>query len=101
MILHWTVATLTGLALGLAWYGCVRLRMFLGPIIRERCGNTWRRAYWILTIVLMILLGNGALWMLRRIIGISPDALMFEIWFAGLAFLVALGLIIREIRRHH
>lgn len=99
MILQWTVATLAGLFLGLAWYGCVRLRMYLGPIIRERYGNIWRKAYWVLTILVMILLANGGLMIVRGVTGESPGALKFEIWFAGLALTIAFGLIVRRLRR--
>ena len=73
--------------------------MHLGPIIRQRYGNTWRQAYWILTILFMILLANGGLRLLRRVTGDTPTPLLFEIWFAAVAVSVAFGLIVRRIRR--
>ena len=74
--------------------------MHLGPIIRERYGNTWRRVYWWLTIVVMIVLANFALRALRGFTGEPPDMLLLEIWFACLAVLVAFALIVRHMRRH-
>ena len=74
--------------------------MYLGPIIGERYGNAWRLAYWGFTIVVMILLANGALRMLRRSMGESPGMLKFEVWFTGVALAIAFGLIVRRMRQN-
>lgn len=99
MLQHWATSTLAGICLGLAWFACVRLRMHVGPIIRERYGNNWRRAYWWLTIIVMIVLANVALRLLRHLTGEPADMLLLEIWFACLAVLVAFSLIFRRLRR--
>jgi len=96
----WATATLAGICLGLAWFGCVRLRMQVGPIIRERYGNNWRRAYWWLTIIVMIVLANVALRFLRSLTGEPPNMLLLEIWFACIAVLVAFAFIVQRMRRH-
>jgi hypothetical protein len=97
---QWIAATLFGGVLGLALFGCVRLRMHVGPRIKARYGKYARRAYWLLTIVVMIALANLALLGLRAYFAGSPPAgnqLVMEIWFAVLALTVAMGLIFRRL----
>jgi hypothetical protein len=98
---HWFTATIIGIGLGLALYTCVRMRMHFGPIIRNRYGNLARRAYWLLTILVMVALANAGLLGLRRLLANPPlpaDKLMLEIWFTLLATAVALTLIYRRLK---
>lgn len=99
---HWIAATLIGFCLGLALYGCVRLRIFLGPRLRDRYGNVARQAFWILTIVVMVALANAALRGLRMYLNDpAPPAnnLLLEIWFSALALMVGMGLLLKRMRR--
>lgn len=93
----WIAATVAGICLGLAFYGCVRLRMYLGPLIRDRFGNGARRAYWVLTIAAMILLANVALLILRQFFAPPGSQLMPEIWFILLAAGIAYTLIAQKV----
>ncbi|NND35912.1 MAG: hypothetical protein HKN81_02150 [Gammaproteobacteria bacterium] len=99
MLQDWATATLAGTCLGLAWFACVRLRMHVGPIVRERYGDNWRRAYWLLTIIVMIVLANVGLRLLRSLTDKPENMLLLEIWFACLAVLIAFTLIFRRLRR--
>jgi len=97
---QWIATTLLGGVLGLALFGCVRLRMHLGQRIKARYGNLARRAYWLLTIVVMVTLANVALLGLRAYFTAAPPAgnqLVMEIWFAVLALAVAMSLIFRRL----
>jgi hypothetical protein len=97
---HWLIATATGICLGLLLYFCVRLRMHLGPIIKQRFGALARQIYWITTIFVMILLANLALRFLRIYLSnFDPvnHVLLLEGWFAILALIVAMGLIVRRL----
>lgn len=97
---QWIAATLLGGVLGLALFGCVRLRMHLGPRLKARYGNKARRAYWLLTIVIMVTLANVALLGLRAYFAADPpvgNQLVMEIWFAVLALAVAMSLIFRRL----
>jgi hypothetical protein len=99
---HWVIATATGISLGLILFLCVRLRMYVGPILKNRYGAWARQTYWILTIVVMIALANLGLWLLRtyfRYFEIAGEALAFEIWFSILALIVAMGLIFNKLYR--
>ena len=100
---HWIFATLIGIGLGLMLYGCVRLRIYLGPKLQERFGNWARSAYWLLTIVVMVILANFSLLTLRSLFAELPDppnTLMLEIWFALLAAVVALFLIYKRVTKN-
>jgi len=94
----WLFATVIGLTTGLVLFAFVRLRMHVGPIIRARWGNTMRQAYWLLTIVLMILVANLGLGLLRRTA--STDHVMLEIWFITIAVATAFLFIYRRISRN-
>jgi hypothetical protein len=97
---HWLIATIEGVGLGLTLYLCVRLRMFLGPLIREHFGNQARRVYWLFTILVMIVLSNIGLYIFRIYLGSKTkgeEALPLELWFAIIAMAVALGLIYRRL----
>ena len=101
-MIDWVAATLDGIVLGLAFYGCVRLRMTLGPIIRERYGNWARRIYWLLTIALMVLLANIALLVLRASYAdpsLEMQHMLQELWFISLAVGIAFGLIFLRVTR--
>jgi NADH:ubiquinone oxidoreductase subunit 4 (subunit M) len=97
---HWLTATLIGICLGLLLYACVRLRMHFGPIVGDRYGSMARRAYWLFTILLMIVLANLGLKLLRIYLSnfdAVTNSLMLEIWFALLALLLALSLIFKRL----
>jgi len=79
------------------FYGCVRLRMHVGPLIKDRFGNTARRAYWLLTILAMIIIGNAALLLLRKWLPQADSSLLEEIWFLAVAVCIAYALIFRRI----
>ena len=97
----WIIATAAGIALGLLLYLCVRLRMWLGPIIRDRFGQWARRLYWIVTIAVMVVLANAGLLLVREWVGIdAANLLLLEIWFALLALGTAMSMIYRRIRRN-
>lgn len=101
--MHWIMATVAGLILGLIFYGCVRTRMYLGPIIRARYGQIARRLYWFFTIVAMILFANAGLLALREWVEINAphsNALLLEIWFTILAVAISFTLIYRRINRN-
>jgi hypothetical protein len=101
---HWLVATAIGICLGVALYACVRLRMNVGPIIKQRYGAWARRAYWMANILIMIILANLGLRLLRIYFGNQAPALdsrMLETWFALLTLFVALGLIFNRLYRNH
>ena len=93
----WIAATIAGICLGLAFYGCVRLRMYLGPLIRDRFGNVARRVYWLLTIAVMVILANVALFALRQFFAPPGSQLMPEIWFIMLAAGIAYTLISNKV----
>jgi hypothetical protein len=99
---HWAVATATGISVGLILFLCVRLRMYVGPILKIRYGPWARQTYWILTILVMIALANLGLWLLRiyfRSFDITAETLALEIWFSMLALMVAMGLIFNRLYR--
>ena len=99
----WIAATLAGLALGLLFYGCVRLRMHFGPILRKQFGNGMRQVYWVFTFILMIGLANLSLYALRAYFASLKETtsyLLPEIWFVALAVLLAMTLIFRRMNRN-
>ena len=99
----WIAATLAGLVLGLLFYGCVRMRMYFGPLLRNQFGNRARQAYWIMTFVLMIGLANLALHALRAYFASLKQAgsyLLPEIWFVAIAVILAMTLIFRRMKRN-
>ena len=100
---HWLTATLDGVCLGLLLYACVRLRMHFGPIIKQRFGAQARRAYWLFTILLMIVLANLGLKLLRIYLSnfdAVTNSLMLEMWFALLALSIALALVFKRMNRN-
>jgi hypothetical protein len=100
---NWLIATLEGICLGLTLYLCVRLRMYLGPVIRERFGDSARQVYWLLTILLMVILANAGLYLFRIYLSSQPVAdgtFMLELWFALMALAVGLWLIYKRLTRH-
>jgi len=100
---HWLIATLEGFFLGLTLFLCVRLRMYLGPVIIKRFGQWARRAYWLFTILVMIALSNVGLYVFRIYLSsqhVTDETLLFELWFATMALAVGLGLIFRKLSRN-
>lgn len=100
----WIAAAVAGAGLGLAFYACVRLRMHLGPRIRARFGNHARRAYWLITMAVMILIANLTLLGLRKWRAESlniGEHLPSELLFLALAVSIAFGLISLRINRNH
>jgi hypothetical protein len=100
---HWLVATGIGILLGLLLYACVRLRMYLGPILKKHYGNRVRQMYWVITIAVMVLMSNMALIGLQKYLSdplVPENHLIIELWFAFLALAVALTLIFRRLRRN-
>ena len=101
--MHWIIASVAGLILGFVFYGCVRTRMYLGPIIRARYGQLARRLYWFFTIVAMILFANGGLLALRHWVEIyapHSNGLLLEIWFTIIAVAISFTLIYRRVNRN-
>jgi hypothetical protein len=99
---HWLVATGDGIFLGLILYALVRLRMFLGPILKQRYGNRVRQMYWLITLAAMVLMANTALFLLQKYLSdplLPANHLMIEMWFALLALAVPIILIFRRINR--
>ncbi len=99
----WIAATLAGLILGLLFYGCVRMRMHFGPLLRKQFGDRARQAYWVITFILMIALANLALYGLRAYFASLQDSgsyLLPEIWFVAIAVSLAMTLIFRRMRRN-
>ena len=77
------------------------MRMAMGPWLRERFGNGARRAWWALTIIVMVGLSNLALWELRDYLLADSGAdsvLGQEAVFALASFALAGALIAREVR---
>ena len=93
----WIASTLAGIVLGLTFYGFVRLRMHLGPLIRDKYGNTARRIYWLLTILIMVMSANIALIALRTFLPGTGSHLMPEMWFILVAVTIAFALISRRV----
>ena len=82
-------------------FACVRLRMYVGPIIRARWGNLMRQAYWLATILFMILLANVGLAVVRQYTAASDTpALLLEIWFITVAVAISFGLIYKRMTRN-
>lgn len=101
---HWLIATLEGAILGLTLYCCVRLRMYLGPKLRKRFGNLARRAYWLITILLMIVLANVGLLIFRIYLSsqsIAAETLYLELWFGLVALGVGIAMIFRRLSPNH
>ena len=93
-----------GVALGTAFYYCVRLRMVLGPLTRERFGNWARQLVWIVCIAIMVLLANFALRLLRSLLvgaALSFDQFVYEAVFALTALAVGFGLVYRHTALNH
>jgi hypothetical protein len=100
---HWLFATFAGVGLGLTLYACVRLRMYVGPLIRERFGDWARRAYWLVTILVMIIIGNAGLFVLRIYLdsqSVEHGTLILELWFGVIAMAVGLALVFRRMSRN-
>jgi hypothetical protein len=100
---HWLVATGIGILLGLLLYACVRIRVYLGPILKKHYGNRVRQMYWVFTMAVMVLIANTALIGLQKYLSdplVPGNHLIIEIWFALLALAVALALIFRKLRRN-
>lgn len=101
-MLDWVAATFFGAGLGLTLYGLVRLRMYLGPIIRRRYGEWARYANWLVNIVVMVLTANIGLMLIRMYLGqpdTGSDYLKQEIWFALLAMAIPLSLIFIKLKK--
>ncbi len=95
-------SSIAGTLLGLAFYVCVRARMYVAPRLRARYGNWARQIYWLLTILLMILLANLTLIELRDYLedqSLTSNQLMLEIWFVIVAVALSFGLIYRRMTR--
>lgn len=100
---HWLIATLEGLGLGLTLYACVRLRMYVGPLIKQRFGDWARRVYWLATILVMVILGNAGLFFFRIYLdsqSVDNGTLLLELWFGVIAMAVGLALVFRKISRN-
>ena len=96
----WIISTLTGIALGMVFYGCVRLRMHFGPRVRDRYGENARHIFWVFIIVCMVLLANSGLILLRSFLPPEPaNLILLELWFAVTALIVGFLLVYRRITR--
>ena len=100
MLIDWIIATVSGVVLGLALYGCVLMRIRWAPEIRTRYGERHRQLYWILNFLLMIVLANLGLYGLRRLLAGGPleGALAPEVVFAVIALLLPLALLYLRVR---
>jgi hypothetical protein len=77
--------------------------MYFGPLILQRFGRWARRAYWLFTILLMIVIGNLGLYGFRTYLSSQSgidDTLLLELWFSAMALTVGLGLIFRKLLRN-
>ena len=77
--------------------------MYLGPRIKNFFGYWAHRAYWLITILVMIVLSNLGLYLFRVYLSsqaISDESLMLELWFATMALAVGVGLIFRKLLRN-
>jgi hypothetical protein len=102
MINHWLTTTFFGVCTGLALYACVRLRMQFGPIVKVCWGEWARRAYWMMTFLVMVILANVGLLLLRIYVPklqVSADSLILEIWFCLVFVVVTLGLILNKFKK--
>jgi hypothetical protein len=78
--------------------------MHYAPILKQLYGSWARGAFWLLTMLLMVVAANAALAGLRSYVGHEPpstEILMLEIWFSLLALAVAFGLILRRLNRNN
>ena len=100
---YWLIATIEGACLGLALYLCVRVRIYLGPVIKDRFGTWPRRMFWFATILAMILISNAGLLVFRIYLESQPvtdKTLVLELWFAIVALMFGLALIFRRFPRN-
>lgn len=100
--MDWIATTLAGVGLGVALFGCVRLRMYLGPLLKARYGMHLHRIYWGVTILVMVVIANMALRGLRawlHVAGPPQHPVLLEAWFAVLALGVGFALISRRMNR--
>jgi hypothetical protein len=96
----WIAASAAGIVLGLLFFACVRMRMTMGPYLRKRFGNWARQAYWLATILLMILIANAMLQLLRQYAPDQENSFYAELWFISLAAAIAFTLIYRRVNRN-
>ena len=93
----WFAAAAIGLIAGLLLYACVRVRMHFGPRIRELYGNSARKAFWLVTILAMIVIANIGLYGVRRLPGIdNAGPLATEIVYTVTFLVVGAGLVFRR-----
>ena len=89
--------------LSLLFYSLVRLRMNLGPRMRDRFGERARMITWGVTIGLMVLLANAGLvalrWILHEQHGIDAPFL-HEMVYAVFAFVIGFILVNRHVTRN-
>jgi|GEM_PF-1997114 len=95
-MIDWLITGVSGLILGAILYGCVRLRMHFGPLAAARYGAMGRLEVWVGTLVLMIVVANGGLYLLRALIPGNADT-PHELVFAGLAMLVGVIMVTRRV----
>lgn len=95
----WLISFMSGFVLALALFALVRIRMRVGPIVRERFGNWARRGFWGLIFALLIASANLMLIMLRQVLinqYAVADTVMHEVLFAAVAFCGGFFLVYRH-----
>jgi hypothetical protein len=104
MSVHDLIVSLSvGLVVGLLFYFCVRLRMHIGPLLRERFGNWARQIYWLSTLVVMAIAANIGLELTRQLVDYQPEptnTLPQEILYISFAVALAFTLIYKRINRN-
>ncbi len=100
--MHWLIPAGEGIVIAFVFYALVRVRMWLGPRMRDRFGEHARTATWVLTIGLMVVAANVGLIWLRRILhdehGVDAPFL-HEMLYAFVAFAVGFGLVFWHVIR--
>ena len=92
-------SALVGVATACVLYVCVRLRMRIGPWMREHHGDRARRLFWGLSLVLMVLIANVGLYVVRDFVVMGDQSLAPQVVYALALLLVGVGLVFRYIHR--
>jgi hypothetical protein len=98
----WLMDIVAGIALAAIFYGLVRVRMYIAPILRDRYGAPARWTVWVIVGLLMITVANLGLLLLRQALHdqFNLTASFFhELLFASIAFGGGLVLVVLHVTR--
>jgi len=96
----WITTAFLGVATGFTYYGCVRLRMFLGPRFHQFAGQWARQLLWLTIFVAVICVANLSLALLRLYLhfaNIHEHTVPYEALFAVVSLVTGMGLVFRHV----